>query len=555
MANSVQNGTLSKQLDDLLDLEKELGAEKEILLREAEKGNDPQALLKARNIHQQLYDNKQKENAKSFIFDPLEVNANQGWKVNHHSIDLKTLRSMARTPYIRTIISTRIDQIMDFCRPQPDKYSVGYTIEKEGVQKDELSKQDKKQVDYLQKVIDNCGEPDSKLSDSSRIWTKDQSFENFVKKWAKDSLELDAGTFEVVENKRGGVSEFFSVDGSTIFKADDYDDENKYSDEDRKELLLNGFYPEHVQVLENSIAAEYYPWELCYAIRNPSSELYRNMYGYSELNSLVQTLTALLNADHYNANFFKVGSAPQGLLAISGENLDRRALNEFKKQWQAQISGTQNAHRIPVINSSKAEFINTHKGNRDMEFSHYHEYLIRLCCVLYKMSPKEVGLSIQSGSSGGIQQKEDTKEELDYSKSKGLKPILKLLERKINKYVIHRIDPNFNFRFAGLESDSQDTELERDTKSVQYIETYNDVRKRKGLDPVDWGDVPLNPTAIQAKQMAMMGNPESNEAVDQMQNEGEEDKNDTKKAKENNPLLEGFEDWIKNDLNKQYSDV
>lgn len=542
--------SLSNQIDEILNFEQEVKAEKEILLKRAEKGEDPNALIKARNVNDYLYnkEDKKEEGVKSFTLDPLQIDATQGWKRDHHSIDSGMLRSMARTPYVRSIINTRIDQITDFCRPQSDKYSVGFVIEKEGVDQSELSKEDLKKRDYLIKVIENCGEPKGNTKNSSRIWTKDQSFESFAKKWTKDSLELDAGTFEVVETKKGGVAEFFSVDGATIYKADNYEDTDKYTNEERNQLLKDGFYPEHVQVLESSIVAEYYPWELCYAVRNPSSELHRNLYGYSELNSLVHTVTALLNADHYNSNFFKVGSAPQGLLAIGGENMDRRALNEFKKQWQAQVAGVNNSHKIPVINSEKAEFVNTHMANKDMEFSHYHEFLIRLLCVLYKMSPKEVGLT-QGGQGGGIQQKEDTQEEINYSKEKGLKPILKLLEKKINKFVISRIDPNFKFRFAGLDADSQDTELDRDVKSVQYIETYNDLRKRKGLKPLDWGDVPLNPTAIQAKQMAMMGGEESNQVIDEEEGVGAE------KAKDNNPLLNNFEDWIKNDLNSSYNNV
>ena len=551
--------SLSKQIDDILNFEQEVKAEKEILLKKAESGEDANALIKARNINDSLYNKSDKEEGvKSFTLDPLQIDATQGWKRDHHSIDSGMLRSMARTPYVRAIINTRIDQIVDFCRPQSDKYSVGFVIEKEDIEQSELSKEDLRKRDYLIKVIENCGEPKNSANNPSKIWTKDQSFENFVKKWVKDSLELDAGTFEVVETKKGGISEFFSVDGATIFKADNYEDTDKYSDEERNQLLKNGFYPEHVQVLQNGIVAEYYPWELCYGIRNPSSELHRNLYGYSELNSLVHTVTALLNADHYNSNFFKVGSAPQGLLAIGGENMDRRALNEFKKQWQAQVAGVNNAGKIPVINSEKAQFVNTHMANKDMEFSHYHEFLIRLLCVLYKMSPKEIGLTQGGkGQGGGIQQKEDTKEEINYSKEKGLKPILKLLEKKINKYVISRIDPNFKFRFAGLDADSQDTELDRDVKSVQYIETYNDIRRRKGLKPVDWGDVPLNPTAIQAKQMAMMGGEESNQFIDQeeQQNNDSIDMIDTKKAKEANPLLENFEDWVKNDLNSSYDNI
>jgi hypothetical protein len=94
----------------------------------------------------------------------------------------------------------------------------------------------------------------------------------------------------------------------------------------------------------------------------------------------------------------------------------------------------------------------------------------------------------------------------------------------LNKYVVWQIDPEFELRFCGIDdAEDRDAELDRDIKMVQNFKTLNETRAKYNLDKLEGGDIVLNPIYSQQAMMAMQGNPESNDAVDQMQGEGDDD--------------------------------
>lgn len=532
-----------------------LEAEREIMLRKALTGDDPEALVKARfYFGNQLQQRTpaQRAEGKTFLTDPLDTAGGPGYRQNRQAINAAFLRAMARTPYIRSIITTRTEQVVDFAEPQVDKFSTGWVVRRKRSlapgtppPTDAQNKADAKIIEQISELILNCGAAEKDTNGADREWTKETGFEAFLRKFVKDSLELDAGCFEIIENRGGEIAEFYAVDAGTMFLADDYASD-RYSDQDRKELQRDGLYPSTVQVLNGEVVAEYYPKELCYGVRNPSTELHRNGYGDPELVTLMQMVTNLLNSDAYNANFFKVGSMPRGILRVSGV-VSPTVLEDFKQQWQSQVSGVINAHKIPTLNSEKADFINTHVPNKDMEFSQFHELQFRICCVLYKMSPSEVGLEGTKGGSGSLSG-ENKEDEVKYSKDKGLKPLLKFIAAKLNKYIIKRINKDFEFVFVGMDSDTPEKELDSDDKRSKSNETINEVRASRGLKPLPGGDIIRDPMYMQAMQLAQMGGEESNQAVAKMGDDNKPKPKSKKDIEKGNVLAESLNDWIEQEL-------
>lgn len=521
--------------------EKEVYAERMLLLRKMVTSDDPVSIVKATSYYNQMFGNSKAEGkAKSLIFDPFAVSANQGWKPDYGGIDANILRKIAETPYVRSVIDTRVDQIADYAEPQQDKYATGFLVRRIGTTGDKIAEKDKKIVEEITKLILSCGSDYKKKGERSKEWVKDITFDAFLRKFFYDSFVLDKGTFEVVETVGGWIDEFFATDSATMFIAESFEDsEYRYNEQTRKVAKQRGQYPSYVQVVNNEIVADYYPWELCFATRNPSTQLIKNGYGNPELRSLIQVVTNLLNADTYNANFFKVGSAPKGILRISGD-VPQKALEEFKQQWQNQMAGVLNSHRLPVMNAEKAEFINTQVKNRDMEYSLYHQMLVRLLCVMFKMSPREVGLD--SGGSNMFHS-ENASEEIQYSKDKGLKPALKMAQRKMNKMIVQRDYPEFEMVFVGMDAETPEKELEREVKEVQYLTTYNEIAKRRGGKEMPWGDMPLNPVALQLQQMQMMGNPESDQFMDQGDDENANPFE--QQTEDESPIKKSFDEYCK----------
>lgn len=523
------------QLQQLLAFEKALNS------------NDVEQIMKAQTYLKTIK-KRQEIDYKSILVDPMDLSRSFGYKHKPFNISYDVLRAMSRTHIIRAIIETRKEQVSDFCTPRDNKNGVGFVIQKKKNYlfqenfNNKMSKQEEKRAEQIAVFIMECGT----LENS---WHADD-FDTFVRKIIDDSLTLDQVTFEIPYDRGGSPVEYLATDAATYRIADSYDDDDKNN---KKDIFINGYPPTYVQIYQENVIAEFYPWELCFGVRNPSTNIYRNGYGKSELEDMVQTVTAILNADTYNSNFFKVGSAPKGILKYTG-NINPNTVEDFRRQWTAQVTGVLNMHKIPLINADKLDFIPTGESNKDMEFSKFQEFLIKISCAMYKIDPAEVGFPMQGTTeAAGLGGDGGTKEKIKYSRSKGLKPLLRKVEKWINKYIVQRLDPAFEFKFVGIEDgDSEDAEQDRDIKALSNYMTVNEIRQKRNLPPVENGDVILNPTYLQAIGIAQTGNNESNDIIDNMYGE-EGDQNpfeSNNEEEEENPFMKSLSNELGSLLNE-----
>ena len=518
----------SEQIKSIDERTAKLAIEKELTLQKALNSGSVDDIYKAQSYYTERISRMNKTSGynskgKSMIIDPFE-STSMGYYDKPYKISYATLRAMSKTPIIKAIIFTRKDQVAEFAQPQPDKYSKGFVIKRKttyfGDDKDkQLTTKDKKEIEEITKFLLNGGDEDQK-------WRFD-NFEVFIRKLIEDSLSLDQGCFEIVPTRIGVPTQFYAVDAATFRLADSYDDQSHIEDTPK----INGYYPSYVQVYEGQVINEYYPWELCFGIRNPQTDIYSNGYGRSELEDLIQTVTAMLNADSYNSKFFRNGTAPKGMLVYKGQNgnVNRDRISELRREWNSMMSGVENHHKTPII-PQDMEWVDMQKSNRDMEFGKYQEYLIKLACAIYKISPEEVGFPIEGTdhSSLGRGSKEGEKK---YSQNKGLKPLLRTLQFWINKYIVGpKTNDQYEFQFTGIDLETETEEEERLNKAVTTYMEVNELRKIKGMEEKEGYDVILNPVILQSKQMEMMGDPQS----DQFMQEEEDNEN---------PFLKSFNNW------------
>ena len=511
----------AKQLKTVDYAQRKLEIKRMSIIEKAAKSDNPEDIIAASNAVSKI----QKANftpAKAFFIDPLDFNANLGYKDKAYSLTYTTLKRMAGTPIINAIIKTRKNQIADFAEPQADRYSTGFVIRKKaknGVDS-RMDEKDKKVANAITDFILNCG--------SETSWVNDD-FDTFIRKIVDDSLTYDQMTFECLRNRRGKLERFVAVDASTFRMADtafqeDYKNTffnnrgasnwNSQGDLVRKEI--NGYLPQYVQIYQNAVVNDFYPWELCFAVRNPSTSIYSNGYGVSELEELINVITSMLWGDEYNRRFFSQGSAPKGLLRVKG-GMSESALQQFKQQWQAMINGVMNSWKTPVVEAD-VDWIDLQKNNRDMEYSSWMEYLIKLACAIYSIDPSEIGWDIsRSGGNSGLFEKSEA-ERIQNSKDKGLYPMLKFIQRKINKYIVEQINPEFEFVFMGMNGMTIEQELEMDIKKLNSFQTLNETREKWDLPAIkETGDIIENSVYWQAESAKQQREQQEQQQQMQMQ--------------------------------------
>ena len=462
-------------------------------LQAALNSNDAGEIMKANLYLGEI--NRQPTKIQSVFFDPNDISGNgRGFKDSKGVLSFSVLRRMGDIHIVKSIVSTRVEQIMNFMDFSEDEQKEGFTIRKKkslfSTGDEKLTNEDKKKISKIVDFLEKGGWTDK--------WDNVDSLQEFVSKIMSDSLTLDQLAFEMVRNRMWELQKFRAVDASLIRFLDSVDSRQR---EGFEQYRFKGHLPRYCMVwdemiLHNPITKEpilYYPWELGFGIRNKTSDVRRNGYGVSELETLVEIITWILWGLTYNGNFFKNGSQPKGFINIKNPNISNSTLQEFRQAWTQTMVGVNQSHRTPVINGIDLEWIDLQKlSNRDMEFNEWTKFLIIMACSVYRIDPSELGFNFKESQQ--IFGQDGQRERLKHSREKGLKPLLIFLQGVITKYIVSELDENYEFAFTGIEVEDEEAQVKLDSEKLSsgMVAMQDIFKKYNGRDFDPEKDIILN---------------------------------------------------------------
>jgi hypothetical protein len=462
-------------------------------LQAALNSNDAGEIMKANLYLGEI--NRQPTKIQSVFFDPNDISGNgRGFKDSKGVLSFSVLRRMGDIHIVKSIVSTRVEQIMNFMDFSEDEQKEGFTIRKKkslfSTGDEKLTNEDKKKISKIVDFLEKGGWTDK--------WDNVDSLQEFVSKIMSDSLTLDQLAFEMVRNRMWELQKFRAVDASLIRFLDSVDPRQR---EGFEQYRFKGHLPRYCMVwdemiLHNPITKEpilYYPWELGFGIRNKTSDVRRNGYGVSELETLVNIITWILWGFSYNANFFSQGSQPKGFINIKNPNISNSTLQEFRQAWTQTMAGVGNSHRTPVINGIDLEWVDLQKlSNRDMEFNEWIKFLIIMTCSVYRIDPSELGFNFKESQQ--IFGQDGQRERLKHSREKGLKPLLIFLQGIITKYIVSELDENYEFAFTGIEVEDEEAQVKLDSEKLSsgMVAMQDIFKKYNGRDFDPEKDIILN---------------------------------------------------------------
>lgn len=410
------------------------------------------------------------------------------------------LHTMGRIPVIATIIQTRINQIADFARPQPDPYSIGYKIRHRDMKR-KPTEADQKVIREITEVIERAGGP---------YWYG--GFEGFLRAVVRDSLMYDQANFEIIRDKGDRIWGFAPVDASTIRRA-------KPSEESMQSGHIDPDDVAFVQVVGNNIVNEFTREEMAWGIRRPRTWLYANGYGYPEIEELMVTITNILNAETFNAVNFTNGIHTRTILGLKS-TMDETMFQAFKREVVAMMSGVGNARRVPIVQldpefKEELAAIPLDRSNQEMEYREWLNWLLKVICAGFQMDPAEIGFTFgNEGQSGGLQGS-PIGEKVIMSREKGLRPLTRSVCYWLNEWVVQQINPDFMIEFSGFDSESEEARGALDVQAVTNWATIDEIRAHKDMDPLPdkLGEIILNPTWMQAKSAADLAKQQEEQAA------------------------------------------
>lgn len=449
------------------------------------------------------------QDPKSLFYDPYAVVDQLGYKDKPTNMTYGTLKAIFyKLPIVQAIYFTRLNQLASFCKPQKNRYSLGFRIRLRDTDK-HPTRVEQNWAAQMSDTLMTTGVTDNPKGRDD--------FETFIKKIMKDSLMYDQMCFEVVPNRKGLPAEWYAVDASTMRIADNGE---TFKDEDKTKNTR------YVQIYDGMIIEEYTQDELCFAVRNPNTDIRQQGYGVSELELLVITITGLLHGHDYNSKFFTQGNPAKGIINFKGV-VPKNQIEEFKRQWYSLLSSIENAWKTPIISGQdEIQYINLQTNNRDMEFSAWMDFLIKEACAVHSIDPAEINFQYGNSGQRAALVESSNAEKITASKERGLRPLANAAQKAINTYIVHPINPDFELEFVGLDAETRQEVIDRNTKRVTSFMTVDEVRAEEDLPPLEEGkgDIILNQVYLQNSQgVAAQGAEE--EGVDQ-DGEGEEEPQD-----------------------------
>lgn len=425
----------------------------------------------------------QNQQPKTWFTDPFALldSVGMGYRAAPTYLTFETMRQASeRNDVIAAIHLTRINQVAAFCRPQRNKYSVGFEIRPRGLDKKrQLRQSEKDRIEEIQNLVLDTGREFNLGRDS---------FEQWMRKEVRDTLTYDQLTFEKVGTRSGSLHSFYAVPADTIrIAAPKITKGTPPSVAEAKREI------KYVQLINSQKVTEYTIEEMAFGVRNPRTNVRVYGYGFSEIEQLITTVTSHLYAEEWNRRAFSQGSTVKGILNLQGQ-MPMAQFESFKRQWQAQVSGINNAWKTPVVNQEGVQWLPLQMNNVEMGYQMWMEYLIKIISAIYQIDPAEINFDLRGSSQQQPMFMSSNEAQQKVSKDRGLHPLLRFLEDLITKHIVWRVDPRFEFGFVGLDAKTEDQAMQLRMQEVQNVYTLNETRAKEDLPPLKNGDIVLNPT-------------------------------------------------------------
>ena len=370
-------------------------------------------------------------------------------------VDTNELRQFSQTFWVNSCVTTLLDEITSLdwdVTPLDDQPYAG--------KKDAIEKA-KKFLSYPNK--------------NRESWTTIQ------RAVLKDILELDAGIivkvytrdsydWENIEPKSGApmlkprgerqLTELYARDGASfLMEADKFG-------------YVAGYWQYSYQIPAHPI------WfdrdEICYIKRNQRS---MSVYGYAPTQAILDLVKSLYYSTIYNKKFFEETAIPDGVLSVL--NMDEQGKKELLAQWSDSFKGQ--PHKFAVVNQD-IKWLPLTALQRELEFLETQTWYYKLVIGMYGLTPAELGITDDVNKSTSTTQAE-------LSRRKGIRPLLKLMEKYINEEIMPDIAEGLQFQYIYDDPVEMNKKLANwEMMLNMHVKTPNEIREEMGLEPIEGGD-------------------------------------------------------------------
>lgn len=456
----------------------------------------------------------EKKIARQFVDDPYfdMVSNNYNYKTKLSRITNRTLKEVSlRDWLISSIIQCRVDTAARFSRPEHRRHEMGFRFHKRDNASD-YSPGEREEIAMLEDFIYHCGRREGVPTEDRLL------FGEFLKLTIRDAVTFGHIAVEKVKTRGGGLHRFRARPAESIYlinkqlpksvvqadakvqrKLHEPKSDNDPAQNHEVNIQEHQF-EKYVQVsYDNRPLATFGDEDLIFKLFNPQNFIDSRGYCYSPLELAIITVRSHLDVENFNANFFTHGYASKGVLHLKG-TVTQQQLANFRRSFYNSITGQQNAWRTPIVAGlDEVQWVPISASSREMEYINFNNHLMRILCTQFQIDPMELGLDYLVSSNGRSNMQQASSEyKVNYSRERGLLPLLTFIEDMINGDILPALDKDlaakYVFTFTGYTDETPQTEIAQLQAEVSVYKSMNDVLRQAQKDPIKHkiADLPLS---------------------------------------------------------------
>ncbi len=208
---------------------------------------------------------------------------------------------------------------------------------------------------------------------------------------------------------------------------------------------------------------------------------YNQLQGISTIEMARRAIEGDLSAQDFNSAFFNNGANPSGILTTES-GLSEEAFDRLKEQWHETYEGKANAHKTLILEGG-LKYQQVQISQRDMDFVKQRQFSRDEILSIFRVPKTIVAITDDVNRANA--------ETSDYVfASRVLLPRLELIFEKLNQFYLPLFgDQGLNLEFDNPVPENKDLTLREDQAAVNEWLTINEVRSRRGYEPLSGGDI------------------------------------------------------------------
>jgi HK97 family phage portal protein len=217
-----------------------------------------------------------------------------------------------------------------------------------------------------------------------------------------------------------------------------------------------------------------------------NNALVTGLYGMGDLEYCLDEVYLYNSINDYLRALTENNAIPSAIIKYTGGRLDKNTMEDVQKQWDKMLRTWKRAGKTKVMDQD-FDWVPISTPPKDLEFNDGRKWLRGVIANAFGVP---IDLLTTEDSN-----KASSSTAIHAYMRYTILPKLRRMEERLNSHLISLYDDNLFFEFDTPVPNDEALSVKQENQDLLTgVLTINEVRIRRGMQPVEWGNVPFSPS-------------------------------------------------------------